>query len=168
MAWCLSVFHKPVLYRNGWTDQDVFRHNSVRRLQVYCAERPHLFTTQSLWGQASRMQFVCDSWDLYWTGLLGWIKCHDFWRQARRALQHKQLSVFRRLCSYFPCFCDLLWPPCGIGQAIIFLPCGFFLSFFVSFFLSPFFLLFFFFFFPRLISAVAEWMSTILLHMVWP
>ena len=27
---------------------------------------------------------------------------------------------------------------------------------------------FFFFFFPRLISAVAEWMSTILLHMVWP
>jgi len=24
------------------------------------------------------------------------------------------------------------------------------------------------FFFPRLISAVAEWMSTILLHMVWP
>jgi len=38
------------------------------------------------------------------------------------------------------------------GQAIIFLPCGFF-------FLS---------FFSRLISAVAEWMSTILLHMVWP
>jgi len=23
-------------------------------------------------------------------------------------------------------------------------------------------------FFPRLISVVAEWMSTILLHMVWP
>jgi len=34
------------------------------------------------------------------------------------------------------------------------LPCGFF-----------FFLLFFF---PRLISAVADWMSTILTHMVWP
>jgi len=32
-----------------------------------------------------------------------------------------------------------------------------------------FFLSFFFFlFFPRLISAVADWMSTILLHMVWP
>jgi len=27
---------------------------------------------------------------------------------------------------------------------------------------------FFFFFFSRLISAVAEWMSTIFLHMVWP
>ena len=25
-----------------------------------------------------------------------------------------------------------------------------------------------FFFFPRLISAVAEWMSDILAHMVWP
>jgi len=27
---------------------------------------------------------------------------------------------------------------------------------------------FFLLFFPRLISAFAEWMSTILLHMVWP
>ena len=44
-----------------------------------------------------------------------------------------------------------LWPPYGIGQAIIFLPCGFFLLFF-----------------PRLISAVGDWMSTILPHMVWP
>jgi len=26
----------------------------------------------------------------------------------------------------------------------------------------------FFFFFPRIISAVADWMSTILPHMVWP
>ena len=50
----------------------------------------------------------------------------------------------------------LLWPPYGIGQAIIFLPCGFFF-----FFLLPF-------FFPCLISVVSEWMSTILLHMVWP
>jgi len=40
-----------------------------------------------------------------------------------------------------------------IGQAIIFLPCGFFL-------LSSS-------YFPRLISAVAEWMSTILRHMMW-
>jgi len=52
---------------------------------------------------------------------------------------------------------SLLWPPYGIGQAVIFLPCGFF---YLSFFLI--------FFFPRLISAVAEWMSTILLHMLRP
>jgi len=43
---------------------------------------------------------------------------------------------------------------CVADAYIIFLPCGFF-----------FYLLFFF---PRQISAVAEWMSTILLHMVWP
>ena len=46
----------------------------------------------------------------------------------------------------------LLWPPYGIGQPTIFCPV-------VSFDLS---------FSPRLISAVADWMSTILLHMVWP
>ena len=47
-----------------------------------------------------------------------------------------------------------LWPPYGIGQAIIFLPCGFFLSIFLIF--------------PRLISASAatDQMSTILPHMV--
>ena len=52
-----------------------------------------------------------------------------------------------------------LWnraPPYGIGQAIIFLPCGLYL------------LLLSFFFFPRLFSAVGNWMSTILLRVVWP
>jgi len=53
--------------------------------------------------------------------------------------------------SLFDCF---LWPPYEIGQAIIFLPCGFCLS---SLYL-----------FPRLISAVGDWMSTIHPHMVWP
>ena len=45
---------------------------------------------------------------------------------------------------------------CNRG-AIIFLPCDFYLS---SIFLL--------FFIPRLISAAAGWMSTILWHMVWP
>ena len=40
------------------------------------------------------------------------------------------------------------------GQAIIFLSCSFF------FFLSS--------FFPRIFSAVRDWMSTILPHMMWP
>jgi len=48
----------------------------------------------------------------------------------------------------------LLWSPYVIGQTIIFLPCGFCL---LSSFL-----------FPRLISAVGDWMSAILPHMVWP
>jgi len=58
----------------------------------------------------------------------------------------------------YPCISRLhlfLWPPCVIGQAIIFLPCGFYLLSSSSFF-------------PRLISASADWMSTILPHMVWP
>jgi len=47
----------------------------------------------------------------------------------------------------------LLWPPYGIKQAIIFLPCGFF--YLLSFFRRP-------------ISAVADWMSAIILRMMWP
>jgi len=48
---------------------------------------------------------------------------------------------------------SFLWLPYRTGQAIIFLLCGFFLSIF---------------FFPRPISAVGNWMSTILPHMVSP
>ena len=50
----------------------------------------------------------------------------------------------------------LLQSSCGIRQTIIVLSCGFF------------FLLLHLLFFPRLISAVADWMSAILPHMVWP
>ena len=50
--------------------------------------------------------------------------------------------------SWFSCW---LWSPYGIGQTIIFSPCGFFLSSF----------------FPCLISAAAHWMSSILPHMVY-
>jgi len=55
----------------------------------------------------------------------------------------------------------LLWSPYVIGQTIklIFLPCDFYLSSCFLFLLS---------FFPRLISAVGDWMSTIFPHMVWP
>jgi len=53
----------------------------------------------------------------------------------------------RRRVGNLKCF---LWPPYVIGQAIIFLPCGFIL-------LSS----SIFFFFPRLISEAAGWMSTI-------
>jgi len=60
-----------------------------------------------------------------------------------------------KMLSFFVC---LLWSPYVIGQTIyyIFIPSFVIL---LSFFLS---------FFPRLISAVAEWMSAILAHMVWP
>jgi len=51
------------------------------------------------------------------------------------------------------CGNGFLWSLYGIRQAIIFLPCGFFLLL-LSFFI------------PRLISAAANWMSTILLHLM--
>jgi len=47
----------------------------------------------------------------------------------------------------------LLWPHIVIGRPLYFCPIFFF--FYVSFF-------------PRLISAVADWMSTILPDMMWP
>jgi len=52
-----------------------------------------------------------------------------------------------------PVVCPL-WPTYVIGQDIIFSPCGFF---FLSFIFS----------FTRLISAVGNWMSTIIPYIVW-
>jgi len=50
--------------------------------------------------------------------------------------------------------CNLLWSPYVTGQTIIFSSCFFFFLLLL--------------FFPRLISAVEDWMFTILWHMVWP
>ena len=50
---------------------------------------------------------------------------------------------------FYPFLAMFLWPPYVIGADIVFLPCGFYL-------------LSIFFFIPRLISAAAGWMSTIL------
>jgi len=72
-----------------------------------------------------------------------------FWYRLTRVVPDKGSKMLLLL---------LLWPPYVIGQAIIFLPCGFFLL------LSSFFLLLF----HRLISAAADWMSTVLQHLVWP
>ena len=80
--------------------------------------------------------------------------CAHVLRRKADTLNTNLASSFRPLLvghSY-------LWPPCVADADILFLPCGFFLS-------SIFFYLFFI---PRLISAAADWMSTILLHMVWP
>ena len=54
-----------------------------------------------------------------------------------------------RCCFFF------LWVPYATGQAIIFLPCGFFFVLLLSFF-------------AHLFSAVPDWMSTILPHIIWP
>jgi len=64
-------------------------------------------------------------------------------RPSRWALAHILVTT-KKTTKYS------LRPPYVIGQAIIFLPCDFYLSFF----------------FPRLISAVGDWMSIILPHIV--
>jgi len=69
------------------------------------------------------------------------------------------MAALRSRCGHYIFVLFLLsslWPPYVIEHAIIFVPCGFYLSFFL-FLLS---------FFPRLISAAADWMSTILPHSV--
>ena len=72
-------------------------------------------------------------------------------RVSRLCTLHSRLHLF---LGFSVTSSSCLWSPYGIGQTIIFLPCGFF------FFLLS--------FFPLLISAVADWMSAILPHMVWP
>jgi len=71
---------------------------------------------------------------------------------------------------------ELIYYGRPIAQPILFSSCGFFLFFFLMVALRSrcghyifvlFLLSFFVVFFPRLISAVADWMSTILPHMVW-
>ena len=70
------------------------------------------------------------------------------------ALIHYQSHTCISSISFFVLFMVALWHR---TDHYIFI-----LWFLLSFCLS------FFFFFPRLISAVADWMSTILPHMVWP
>jgi len=78
-------------------------------------------------------------------------------------------DVIQKYCQQFLSMldADLSWPLCLLGSVvfmatlcnrgpIIFLPCSFFLLLLSSFFI------------PRLISAVTDWMSTILLHMARP
>ena len=63
-------------------------------------------------------------------------------------------SVHSVQCCLSSCFEQFCW---DIIRPLYFCPVVYFFFFF--FLLS---------FFPRLISGVGDWMSTILLHMVWP
>jgi len=80
------------------------------------------------------------------------LKCHCNMVCTRRL---KHFMYYSTSTTRVKPILRLLWSPYVIGQTIIFSSCGFFF-------------LLLLFFFPRLISAVAEWMSAILAHMVWP
>ena len=113
-----------------------------------------------LWTAATTWASVHCSAGVHGTALQ-WVLCYLSGRTSALCMAMWCRSSSRpMLCTRSrkgQCLVRCLWPPYVIGQAIIFLPCGFFLS---SIYLS--------FFIPRLISAVADWMSTILWHMVWP
>jgi len=83
------------------------------------------------------------------------------WHRPHSSFQTSSNTLSYFLFIYLPKFTFVtsywLWSPYGIGQTIIYSSCG---VFFFFFFLSS--------FFPRLISAVADWMSAILPHIVWP
>jgi len=79
------------------------------------------------------------------------IPLHSWFVFNHTQIQHS--SIFRLLMLNWRC----LWPPYVIGGHYIF----------ALYFLSSFFFLLSS-FFPRLISAAVDWMSAILLHMVWP
>jgi len=64
------------------------------------------------------------------------------WRTVRRASEVEPTRRMQRSG-----YVRLLWSPCVADADIIFLPCGFFPSILLSIF------------FPRLISAVGDWMS---------
>jgi len=77
-------------------------------------------------------------------------------QKGHRPLGFRPMSVVVKRSPISATAEHLLWPPCTADADIIFCPV-----------VSSIFL-FFLFFFPRLISSVADWMYTVLPHMVWP
>jgi len=86
-----------------------------------------------------------------------WINCFVSYSEPKSSCHISTLWFIKKRGSIFVIITleklVWLWPPYGIGQAIIFLSCAFFL-YLLSF--SP----------PNL--SRADWMSAILPHMVWP
>ena len=103
-----------------------------------CFGRPCIFVYYVVQGWRTNVQHIIQHAELCREN-------HSCARYGRACVlcQNQQMANVNQLLN---CLC----PPCVADADIIFLPCGFF------------FFLFLLFFFLRLISAVAEWMSTIL------
>jgi len=104
---------------------------------------------------------MCQTWKVLEVQERAWgplSPCQVWWGSdfTRRRGGQKRRVFNRQHSAHCSAKRRLLWPPCVADTDIIFLPCGFFLYIFL------------FYLFPRLISAVADWMSTILPHMMWP
>jgi len=89
------------------------------------------------WAVGAQPGFV--HWTFIWSSLKAWLLRLLAYNMHCTELE---MSLYC-ISGHFSCddyqFVNLLWPPYVIGGAIIFLPCGYYLSFYL--------------FFPRLISA---------------
>ena len=129
----------------------------------------HHLSYDHIWrirGKSIRTVLCCTVYDscAQWYAHHIWALLKDeFWCRFRFSFcAFARFSILHVFCFSLDClvlvlFAFVMAALCNRG-AIIFLPCSFFPSIFFFFFL----------FFPRLISAAAGWMSTILWHMVWP
>ena len=153
------------------------------QLQVDHTERPPLFAARLLWCGTSQ-GFVSDSWYLFYrpdalrdtcptvskpehkhTPMLA--GCHLTWSmtvlkccvvgwQLRQLLSgHCKMSVFWHLVDNEVTSCLSLIMAALLNRAGHYIFAMWFLSIYLSFF-------------PHLISAAADWMSTIFSHMAWP
>ena len=125
-------------------------------------------TTNSL--RALSLKLICNAFSQNWwvvsSCLLQYkpVCVTNFDKFCRKMLKRRSLVIFlawlffrNHLHTWHHIRMRLLWPPYVTGGPLYFCPV-------ISFYLSSFYL----FLIPRLISAAADWMSTILLHMVWP
>jgi len=90
-----------------------------------------------------------------------WTAGFLWWRSGNKKRMQNVSEYMLVMCGSMPGLWNINhsyghWLPCIADTDIILLTLGFF---FLSFYFS---------FFPRLISAVADWMSAILRHVVWP
>ena len=146
---------------------DIRAHSSSPLLAFYgrIAEMRYLFTIASLRSEA--LQLVCTdqssspNFHIYIQCLVGFTSAtgrhrlhalNIIFSQVRFVGLYLVKYIFLTTGFGYTTGYGLLWSPCAADADIIFLPV-----------VSIFFLIF-----PRLISAVVDWRSTILLHTMWP
>jgi len=148
----------------------LFVSNCVQKLQTDLHE---IFSEGWQWASEQMIKFGGDLDHRLDTGIV--FQIHSYWEMQKVVNRHSfrlirqmaalvrralaEVCTVRVLLVYslllnsflsFSCFNGYLWPTCVADVDIIFLPCGFFLLSFSR----------------RLILAVIDWMSTILLNMV--
>ena len=145
----VTARHSSITLRHG-----IFTWQGGHPVRHWAVELFSLLLKSSLWRYCER--WCCDicvfevpypTMDLHLISLLAGHQGR-IWRTVVDMCEVWQSNIKKRNVTY-------LWPPSIADADIIFSSCGFFLLLSSSSF-------------PRLISAVADWMSTILPNVVWP